>query len=35
MRPVYITCDPAHLLNKTAIKGTGENRVTVFLDDQT
>ena len=26
-RPVYVTCDPAHLL-KTAIGGTGENRIT-------
>ena len=33
-RPVYVTCHPAYLL-KTAIKGTGENRITFFLNDQT
>ena len=31
-RPFYVTCDLAHLL-KTAIGGTGENRITVFLND--
>ena len=32
--PVYVTCDPAHLL-KTASGGTAENRINVFLNDET
>ena len=33
-RPVFVTSDPAHLL-ETAIGGTAENRITVFLNDKT
>ena len=33
-RSVYVIYDPADLL-KTAIGGTGENSISIFLNDQT
>ena len=33
-RPVHAICDPARLC-KTAIGGTGENSISIFLNDQT